>query len=184
MKGISNRIFFIADTHFGHKNIIKYENRPFLDTLDMDKQLISKWNQKVKANDKVFVLGDFSFYNKAKTSEICHKLNGRKTLIMGNHDTSSINYYRECGFEMVSVYPIILDHFWMLSHEPLYICENMPYANIFGHVHSNKIYSDFSNQSFCACVERIDYQPILFEEIKEKMGIKIEKEEKENRERD
>lgn len=168
---MSNKIYFIADTHFGHRNIINYENRPFKDINEMEKELIKKWNNIVRAKDKVFVLGDFSLSNKEKTTEVCNKLNGRKTLIMGNHDEHSTTYYRECGFENVSEYPIIIDGFWILSHEPMYINDNMPYANIFGHVHSNKIYADFTSQSFCACVERCDYQPVEFSEVKKKMGI-------------
>ena len=44
--------------------------------------------------------------------------------------------------------------------------QNMPYANIFGHVHANPIYKDFSEQSFCVSVERINYTPVSFDEIK------------------
>lgn len=163
------KIFFIADPHFGHQNIITYENRPYDSVEAMDHDLIKRWNQVVKAQDEVFVLGDFSFYGKEKTAEIVEQLNGKKTLIMGNHDSRSPKYYYECGFETVSKYPIILEEFWMLSHEPMYINTNMPYANIFGHVHSNKVYANHSTQSFCACVERIDYTPIEFDKIKEKV---------------
>ncbi|MFR0986288.1 MAG: hypothetical protein ACLSFZ_06955 [Frisingicoccus sp.] len=53
-----------------------------------------------------------------------------------------------------------IEGFWILSHEPLYINENMPYANIFGHVHGNPTYKDFCRQSICVCVERTDYRPI------------------------
>lgn len=91
---------------------------------------------------------------------------GEKFLIMGNHDTQSEKYYYDCGFDSVSRYPVIYENFWIVSHEPLYINRNMPYANIFGHVHSNPLYSDVSEQSFCVSVERINYMPIEFSEIK------------------
>lgn len=168
---MSEQIYFIADTHFGHANIIKYEKRPFASVSEMDKMLIQNWNNVVSESDEIFVLGDFSFYNKEKTKEILQQLNGKKTLIMGNHDTQPLDYYLECGFQDVNKYPIILDGFWILSHEPLYINDCMPYANIYGHVHANKTYTNYTNQSFCACVERIHYTPILFSKIKECMGV-------------
>lgn len=89
---------------------------------------------------------------------------------MGNHDTQSENYYREIGFESVSRYPIIIENFWILSHEPLYINKNMPYANIFGHVHGNPIYKDFSPQSFCVSAERINYTPLDFNTIRKEIA--------------
>lgn len=134
---MSEQVYFIADTHFGHANIIKYEGRPFANVSEMDKMLIQNWNTVVSESDEIFVLGDFSFYNKEKTKKILQQLHGKKTLIMGNHDTQSLEYYLECGFQDVNKYPIILDEFWILSHEPLYINDCMPYANIYGHVHAN-----------------------------------------------
>jgi calcineurin-like phosphoesterase family protein len=47
----------------------------------------------------------------------------------------------------------------------------MPYANIFGHVHGNPAYKDYSSQSFCVSVERINYTPILFEDIRLAMSL-------------
>lgn len=43
---------------------------------------------------------------------------------------------------------------------------NMPYANLFGHVHNNPIVRDYSKQHYCVSIERIDYTPIDFEEVK------------------
>ena len=163
--------FFIAALHFGDDKIIKFENRPFLCAKDMDMVLIDNWNFTVCKDDICFVLGDYSFHDRERTAEITKSLNGKKYLVMGNHDTENEEYYYSCGFEGVSRFPIIFDGFWMLSHEPLYICENMPYANIFGHVHKNPIYTDYSKQSFCVCADRTNFAPISFNRIKELMGI-------------
>lgn len=163
--------FFIADPHFGHKAIIDYENRPFSSVEDMDEALIDGWNKTVGKCDRIYLLGDISFYNKTKTADIIKRLYGNKYLVMGNHDKLSVSAYYEMGFTRVYDCPIIYDQFWMLSHEPLYINTNMPYANIFGHIHANKEYTDFTNQSFCVSVERINYRPINFSEMKEKMQI-------------
>ena len=90
-------------------------------------------------------------------------------MIKGNHDIKDNEEYRKCGFIEVYDMPIILDDFWILSHKPLYVNENMPYANIYGHVHANPTYKDASRQSVCVCVERTEYKPISFEEIQKKV---------------
>ena len=80
---------------------------------------------------------------------------------MGNHDGYNIKKYYEAGFEKVYDKPIIYqDFFFILSHKPLYITENMPYVNIFGHVHNNPEYTDYTSNTFCVSCERINYKPI------------------------
>ena len=164
------KTFFIADHHFGHENIIKYEDRPFESVEEMDSYMIERWNRVVKKGDKVFVLGDFSIYGKEKTREIVDQLNGYKILIMGNHDKGrTLTWWKERGFLRVIEYPIIFNEFYMLSHEPLYVNDKMPYLNIHGHIHGRVIEGNYFNVG----VERIHYTPITLEEIKEKMNIPI-----------
>lgn len=174
------RTFFIADTHFGDADIIRYENRPFADVADMEEKLTARWNETVNPEDRVFVLGDFSEYRSIEQNAgLVRRLNGHKSLILGNHDIADEEFWRSCGFDFVSRYPIIYEGFWILSHEPLYVCRNMPYANVFGHVHDSPLYKDYSEQSFCVSVERTDYRPVLFEQIVEKVtNNRKQKEEK------
>ena len=164
--------FFIADPHFGHKAVIEYENRPFVSVEEMDEAIIANWNRVTTKHDKVYLLGDLSFYPDERTAKIVQRLKGIKYLVLGNHDKRNVQTYYAMGFHRVYDFPIILEEFWMLSHAPLYTNANMPYANIFGHVHGNKQYTNYSDQSFCVSVERINYTPIEFEEIKLHMGIK------------
>jgi len=163
---MAERVFLVADTHFGHENIIKYTKRPFPDADTMTTKLIQKWNSVVSKNDTVFLLGDFSMYSKDHCVEICSKLNGKITLIMGNHDDRSIQFYRDCGFVMVSKYPIIYDDIWILSHEPLNLPADSPFKNIFGHVHIDPEIPTVTQNSYCVSIERTGYAPIDFEEIK------------------
>lgn len=160
-------IFFVADTHFSEENIMRYENRPFQDIQEMNDTMITRWNQVVKEEDCVYVLGDFGA-DKQETT-ILHQLKGRKYLIKGNHDVYSNEYYRSVGFEEVYDYPIIVEGFWILSHEPLYVNENMPYANLFGHVHGSPLFKTYSKQHYCVSVERTEYAPIAFETIVQKV---------------
>lgn len=81
------KVFFTSDTHFGHKNIIKYCNRPFKDVTEMNETLIRNWNAKVGPNDWVFHLGDFCFISERnKQSQLVDRLNGQIFFIQGNHD--------------------------------------------------------------------------------------------------
>lgn len=80
-------IWFTADPHFGHANIIKYCNRPFADVDEMDDALIRNWNSCVKKDEHVYVLGDFSF---APPQNYFPLLNGHKHLIIGNHDQKRV----------------------------------------------------------------------------------------------
>lgn len=160
-----NKIFFIADLHFFDKHILCYENRPFNSIEEMNNKIISNWNSVVSESDTVYIVGDFGAEH--KEAEMLSQLNGNKYLIKGNHDTFSNQYYRNSGFIEVYDAPIILNNFWILSHEPLYVNINMPYANIFGHIHNSPLYKDYSSHHFCVSAERINYTPISFEEIQQ-----------------
>jgi len=156
-------IYFIADTHFSDEDIMRYENRPFDDIVKMNEELLSRWNGIVSKEDEVYVLGDFGA--DGQEAFILNQLNGKKFLVKGNHDVKSNQYYRDSGFEEVYDHPIIIKDFWILSHEPLYVNRNMPYANLFGHVHDSPIIKTYSKQHYCVSVERINYTPISFDDI-------------------
>lgn len=164
-KPLDSNVWFIADTHFYHTNIIKYCNRPFTNAEEMNKVIVQNWNNTIKQKDKVFLVGDFGLANKNKLIEIGNQLNGRKTLILGNHDNESKQTYYAAGFEYVSRYPVIFEDFYIISHLPQFVQEDGLYVNIFGHVHDNPIYKDVSKRSFCVSAERINYTPIEFQTI-------------------
>lgn len=94
--------FYIADMHFGHKNIVRYDNRPFDSVEEMDKALIQLWNETVGSDDVVYILGDFSWYKEDKTAFILGCLKGHKVLVKGNHDHISPkvarNFDRICEY--------------------------------------------------------------------------------------
>ena len=163
--------YFIADTHFGGENIRRYENRPFETALEMDEKLIENWNSVVQVEDTVYVLGDFSDYlDVEKESTILTRLKGTKILVMGNHDRHrTAKEWREIGFAECYALPVLYEGFFLLSHEPLYINANMPYANFYGHVHANPSYKDACKQSVCVSVERISYTPAEFSTLRSRM---------------
>ena len=78
--------YFTSDTHFGHKNIIKYSNRPFVDFFQMDWTIVDNWNKTVGPTDVVYHLGDTALGDSSRWDEIFKSLNGYKVLVVGNHD--------------------------------------------------------------------------------------------------
>lgn len=79
--------FFTSDTHFYHKNVIKYSNRPYNSIEEMHEDMIDRWNKAVGKGDLVYHLGDFSLESNPKLIDaILGRLNGKIILIRGNHD--------------------------------------------------------------------------------------------------
>jgi len=54
-------IYYTADQHFGHANIIRFCNRPFENVTEMDEALIKNWNNTVNSNDTVYILGNHDY---------------------------------------------------------------------------------------------------------------------------
>lgn len=83
--------FYIADTHFGHENSVKYDaregSRIFSSVEERDNLIIENINKVVTPQDNLYFLGDISYYTPEKTAELlkqikCHNLFACK----GNHD--------------------------------------------------------------------------------------------------
>jgi len=84
--------YYIADLHFGHKNIILYDRRPFSDVEEMEREITDRWNRTVTRNDDVYVLGDFAYRQEKPVRDYVEALNGRIHLIYGNHDLRTDEY--------------------------------------------------------------------------------------------
>lgn len=163
------KTFLISDTHFSHKNIISYCNRPYENTKEMNEDLIKKWNEVVGRDDLVYHLGDFGFGSKEEIKRIQERLNGRIALVLGNHDNRGVKFYYDCGFHRVYDNPIVIQDFFILSHVPFVPWEtNGRYANIHGHTHDDDRFKTTS-RTFNACVEMNGYKPVLFEDAIQKM---------------
>lgn len=161
--------FVIADLHLGHENIIKYCNRPFKDINQMNETIIKNWNDKVSNEDLVYILGDFSVkYDQEKTQNILSRLNGRKVLVMGNHDTRKPLWYLEAGFDQAIRKPIMVDPGVILMHEPFERPEDyveFNYKYIFGHIHDKKHEMEKYGNCKCVSVERTNYEPVDLDKL-------------------
>lgn len=130
--------WFTSDHHFGHKNILEYEKeaRPFSTIEEMHEALIERWNSVVNPNDIVYHLGDFCFGK--KNIEIAQRLNGKKKLVMGNHDTyPTADYLRYFD----KLYGVIFYNRCILSHSPVHPngLGSRWMLNLHGHLHSKRV---------------------------------------------
>lgn len=97
-----NNIYFSADTHIGHKNVLKYmPRRPYAleqDTKAHDEWLIELWQKTIGKQDRIYFAGDLTFYGSEDARRLLEKLPGEKYISTGNHDESikaHLNYFRK-----------------------------------------------------------------------------------------
>ena len=139
--------YFIADLHFGHENAIAFDGRPFNNITAHYKCLIKLWNNKVNIDDDIYILGDISWYNVTKTIDIINNLNGRKHLIIGNHDKRFLKNkeFRDCFVEVCDYKELYLNdkESIILSHYPIPCFKNHYYGwyHFYGHVHNSFEYN-------------------------------------------
>jgi len=176
-------VFLTSDTHFGHAGVCRFTEsdgvtkiRPWTDPDEMDEEMVKRWNDRVRPNDKVYHLGDVVINRKSLS--IMHRLNGDKVLIRGNHDIFKDTDYRE-HFRELRAYHVM--NGMILSHIPLHEASLGRFGvNIHGHLHSGRVkkargvdaktgailYSDeIDTRYHCVCVEQTDFAPILFEDV-------------------
>ena len=149
------KLYLISDTHFFHKNIQKYCNRPD----NWQELIVNNWNSIITSKDVVLHLGDFALGSRENFIEIRKRLNGNIVMIRGNHDQRSLNFYEENNILIVNNNTVIKDY--IFSHRP--IMEDFPQKlNIHGHTHNNNI---GDSKHLNVSVENINYTPIHFDSI-------------------
>ena len=153
-------VFFISDTHFGHRNILNFVKtsnglplRPFSTIEEMNEKIVGNWNSVVHKNDRIYHLGDICLSR--SNLPILERLHGRKVLIKGNHDNSKIEEYLKY-FDDIRGSHIFNNY--IMTHIPVHPCQKVRFSgNIHGHLHDNIIDDPwYINVS----VENINYTPI------------------------
>jgi len=159
-------IYFTADLHLNHENIIKYCNRPFRDIEHHNKSLVNNWNQRVKDNDTVYHLGDFCFNNKSiKSSDWEKQLNGKIIHIKGNHDKN--NHTKTILKKIILEFG---NKSILARHEPVEHIECYYDMVLCGHVHEKWKYRwVFNNFIFIPVinvgVDQWNFMPVRLDEI-------------------
>jgi len=160
--------FLIADLHLGHQSAIKF--RPQFESLEaMHDCIRTNWNKAVGKKDIVYVLGDVTGNDNPASREslgLLDTFNGRKRLVLGNHDTFDTQTYLKY-FERIEHYTKIGEGY-VLSHVPVHPdCLTRWSYNIHGHLHDNPLTDP---RYICVSCEQVDYTPINFEQIKKKVS--------------
>jgi calcineurin-like phosphoesterase family protein len=157
--------WIISDTHFRHKNIVRYCNRP----ANHDEIMTKAWQDLVKPADMILHLGDVAtWYGDTEgAANILSSIPGQKYLILGNHDKLGTSWYTALGFTIISPFVQKVSDFKVLfSHYPETEKLNWD-INIHGHIHNNGYppnaspKKDYRNVS----VEVMSYQPVRLSDI-------------------
>lgn len=134
-----------SDFHWGHKNITKFCPKTrghYTDINHMNEDMVKQWNDLVQPEDLVYMLGDVAFMSASEASATMARLNGRKILIKGNHDSKTVKdkTFRNC-FEEIHDYLVINydKHRIVMFHYPICEWDQMHRGSIhfYGHLHQN-----------------------------------------------
>lgn len=170
-----NNVWFISDTHFNHTNALNFLNkdgsklRDFKSIDHMNEMMITNWNRRVHPSDIVWHLGDVFFGAEDKGLKILDRLNGRKNLIVGNHDKLSGGFVKR--FSRIELWLKCREEGIVFSHMPLHQstlaecgCE---ITNFHGHIHGNRSPNPTGKfQWVNMCVEQTGYKPLNLSELK------------------
>ena len=173
---MSRDIWVSSDFHFQQSNILKFKDADgklirggkFSDAEEMDEHMIDQHNKMVKQGDIFYCLGDVFFGDKDKFKKLWPRLNGKKRLIVGNHD--DIIFLSSGGFfSKVQESRTWREFGLIMTHRPAEPSQmwdhkqDLPLMSIHGHIHQNKspegLYKNMS-------MEAIDYTPMNIEDLR------------------
>ena len=184
---ILQKVFFTSDLHFGHENVLRFDNRPFASVEEMDAELVRRWNEKVGKGDLVYVLGDLIWKSRnGDAHNLIRSLNGQIILIKGNHDRFLHNAQAKAALAGIkdyddicvtledgSVRRCILSHYFI----PFYNGHRHQAIHLHGHSHftdeadlelkmaTELNESGFKNEIYNVGCMYWDYAPVTLDEI-------------------
>lgn len=165
MLRVTEKTWIIADTHFGHANIVKYCKRP----RNHNTLMIENWKKLVKPNDVILHMGDVAIWYDEYAADFwakrAAKLPGIKYLILGNHDKHYTNaQWKKYGFEVIKPFQQNKLYF---SHEATKKIGTWE-VNIHGHSHQHApfgIYEGLGCRYYNASIEGMRYKPVRMKTI-------------------
>lgn len=169
--------FFSSDYHFYHNNIIRYQSRPFDSVEEMNQGLIDNNNSVVGKKDTLYIVGDIAIgATPLEIANILNQMNGRKILIVGNHDIPFLKHadFTSCFAEIHHLLSIKLNkQYIQLCHYPLEIWDRAHYGSFMLHGHSHGNLPDNPNKlRIDVGVDAQNYMPLSFEDVQSIMEKK------------
>lgn len=161
-----DQIFFSADWHQWHKNILKYCQRPFQTIEEMNEYLIQEHNKIVRPNDFVYYLGDLVFKN-ADINKLMNRLNGHWFLIRGNHDNNIGNNDKNFGWVKDRYELRVGNRYFVLDHYPLLSWDKQFHGSIqlHGHTHQKTQLTQPGKRQVHVGVDAWDFKPVHIDQI-------------------
>lgn len=169
-------IFFSADQHLGHHNVLGHDGRPFANIDVHDEVLIANWNSVVTPKDTVYICGDFAWRNHP---HYIGALKGKKVLITGTHDRmpdSSKRLFTQVigGRNQPGILEANINGTWfVLSHYPLASWCGSPRGSLHCHGHCHGRMQEIDTRRRCdISVVVWDWTPVPVEVVIAKLSAR------------
>jgi len=168
VKSRASRVWFVADPHFDHANIIRYCHRPFDNVDDMNRVLLANWRAAIRSDDLVFFLGDMCFGRGCRPARWwLTQLPGRIVYVRGSHDRGI--HRGSHGLKAVAVCDQVLLQTpvaeFVLVHDPVDVPVDWSGWCIHGHVHNNSPFVDRRSRRLNVGVDVCRFRPVSLETV-------------------
>lgn len=165
-------IWFTADWHVGHHNIIRHSNRPFANTLDMDRAIFNGL-RKIRSGDSLYILGDIALQKRLALGALDKVQHGVQVFVVfGNHDrdhrTHILNHPRVVWGRSMEEVRVMNQHI-TLSHYAMRVWNRSHYGawQLYGHSHNNlKPWDQQLDVGVDSAAKLLgEYRPFSFDEV-------------------
>jgi len=198
------KVWITSDLHIGHDREFLYKTRGFDNIEQHDETLVRNWNNLVAKEDEVYILGDIMLKHNLQDDDfsygraILEKLNGRLTILRGNHDSErKLEMYKTCP-NVVSAgaaalyldYPEIGSYHFYMSHYPTLVSHKKlkpvktALLNLYGHTHQEEHFYNGHPYMYCVCLDAHEMKPVLLDDIIEEIKWKRSSFKEEDQEED
>ena len=182
----SEKIWFTSDLHFGHDKEFLYKPRGFNSITEHDETIISNFNSVVSNDDVLVILGDVMLGDNSYGIKCLNRLNGRKFIIRGNHDTDKrwAEYAESSNARLLDLVLVekIRGYLCYLSHYPTATSNfdadkplRQQLINLSGHTHCKEKFNNLTG-SYNVAVDAHNNFPVEFNtiitDIKERLNRK------------
>ena len=162
-------IYLTSDLHFCHDRQFLFKPRGFNSVNDMNDVIVQRWNNIVKRDDDVYVLGDLMLKDNETGCKLVESLNGKLHIVYGNHDTDNrIVLYSGLSNVVEAAHAIRLrwnGYSFFLTHYPC-LCGSLEkdakhnIINLFGHTHSKELFYEDRPYMYNVAVDAHNCTPV------------------------